>query len=258
MAQQNLFALPAGVPIVSKNETIQLSTYYFPETMQETECEHIILKMTNADAAKIPHDDDAKIYRPYHAKKFICPADDCEGVIHQKHHDTLTHEVWYVCNGSRLIDFKNGVMTQTHHAWSYHQLNLLLKIGGLQMAIAKTAIKVEDGVHEGRISDMVARDVKLANGSVCTYNDFVVEISGAKLKYGVPDNISVDSEGKPVSNLAKMLVAFGYKIEIGKDYDDVYLKQLFIGKPCTAIIFNEETEAGTFARIKEIKLSKKK
>lgn len=126
----------------------------------------------------------------------------------------------------------------------------------LGMTKVKRAISIEDGRYEGKIIDVEERTEPFA------YIDFsiqfVIDGNKVKLKHGCPNSISIDDDNEPTTKLAKVLTALGMEIKIDKDITLTDMKDVSLGKDVSCMVENEETKAGTFARIISMKVVSKK
>ncbi len=123
-----------------------------------------------------------------------------------------------------------------------------VKTGELENMKAKIeeTIKIDDGKHEGEITNIVYKDKPFE------YVDVVIKEKeqGIEMKLGLPFKVTENTA------LGRVLEVFGAKLEVGKDIEiEDFLKK------GTAVEFETKTETtkkGTFARILTETLKPKK
>jgi hypothetical protein len=133
----------------------------------------------------------------------------------------MQHETFFTIDQTRFTNIKEEVF---------------------KMTTTKVIKTVPEGKHTGTIIKVSERNEPFE------YADFVVHLDDANLdiKYGLPNNISIDEKSKPSTKLAKLCVLFGAALSDGKD---VNLQDLFLNKKITCMTQNESGEKGTFARV---------
>lgn len=109
------------------------------------------------------------------------------------------------------------------------------------------AIKIEDGKHMGKITNIIRNLPNPDEGRNFDYLDIVIEITDTddeiELKAGFPTNIS------ELSTLGRVLLKSGMEFKEDDEIKVSDIKNNLIGKKVTFLTKNQKNEAGTFARI---------
>ncbi len=111
---------------------------------------------------------------------------------------------------------------------------------GFELEVEETK-RIDEGKHEGTITRVERREAN-KGGRTFVYADVWVleKKEGVELKVGYPAKLT--REG----SLGKLLKRFGADVDVGKKID---IPALLLNKRCTFVTVNQETDAGTFARI---------
>ena len=108
---------------------------------------------------------------------------------------------------------------------------------------------IEEGKHDGKIMDVIDRRKP---ESEYEYTDYMIEMDGVTLKYGVPTPVTVDENGNPTTKHGKVLKALGLLTK-GSNPDP----EKAIGMTISFVTINEETDKGAFARVVDGSIKKK-
>ena len=113
-------------------------------------------------------------------------------------------------------------------------------------AEVKETIKIDDGKHEGVITDIIYKEEPY------NYVDIVIKENenDIELKLGLPFSVTENTA------LGRVLMEFGAKLEVGKDVEiEDYIKK---EQKVKFMTITEKTKKGTFARIVSESLKLKK
>jgi hypothetical protein len=107
----------------------------------------------------------------------------------------------------------------------------------------KETVRVEDGVHTGKIVGVEERTKPF------NYIDFITTVDGmkseVKLKFGVPNSYNINPDGSPASKLAKVCKILGLTAKVGENID----LNKAIGKSIKYQTITNETDNGSFANV---------
>ncbi len=113
--------------------------------------------------------------------------------------------------------------------------------------IVTAPVKIDEGRHKGKISDLVRNLPNQKAGRMFDYVDILVQVTDhekmPELSVGFPTNIS------ELSSLGRLLIKSGLDFAENDQIKVSEIKDHLVGKTITFLSKNEKTEGGEFARI---------